>query len=79
MGKTIVEKILARASGSNDAAAGDIVSAKVSFLMTNDAVGELTVKACCGMAKSASAATTEISKPGWDTKTRRSTWHPRRL
>ena len=45
MGKTIVEKILARASGSNDASAGDIVSAKVSFLMTNDAVGELTVKA----------------------------------
>jgi len=45
MGKTIVEKILSRASGSKDASAGDIVSAKVSFLMTNDAVGELTVKA----------------------------------
>ena len=45
MGKTIAEKILAHAGGSTDASAGDIVSAKVSFLMTNDAVGELTVKA----------------------------------
>ena len=45
MGKTIVEKILAQASGSSDASAGDIVNAKVSFLMTNDAVGELTVSA----------------------------------
>ncbi|MFC1532564.1 3-isopropylmalate dehydratase large subunit [Thermodesulfobacteriota bacterium] len=45
MGKTIVEKILAKASSNKNASAGDIVNAKVSFLMTNDAVGELTVKA----------------------------------
>jgi 3-isopropylmalate/(R)-2-methylmalate dehydratase large subunit len=45
MGKTIVEKILAQAGGSSDASAGEIVNAKVSFLMTNDAVGELTVRA----------------------------------
>ncbi len=46
MGKTIVEKILSRA-GSEDARAGDIVNAGVSYLMTNDAVGELTVDAFC--------------------------------
>ena len=45
MGKTVVEKILARAGDSRDASAGEIVNAKVSFLMTNDAVGELTVRA----------------------------------
>ena len=45
MGKTIVEKIAAKASGDTGAVAGDIVNAKVSFLMTNDAVGELTVEA----------------------------------
>ena len=45
MGKTIVEKILNRDGGSRDLSAGDIVNARVSYLMTNDAVGELTVKA----------------------------------
>ena len=45
MGKTIVEKILAQASGQSGVSAGDIVVAKASFLMTNDAVGELTVDA----------------------------------
>ncbi len=45
MGKTLVEKLLTRASGEIEARAGDIVDAQVSFLMTNDAVGELTVKA----------------------------------
>ena len=44
MGKTIVEKILSRA-GSEDAHAGDIVNTKVSYFMTNDAVGELTIDA----------------------------------
>ena len=44
MGKTISEKILSHASGT-DARAGDIVDARVSYAMTNDAVGELTVKA----------------------------------
>jgi len=42
MGKTIVEKILSQAGGE-DAHAGDIVNADVSYVMTNDAVGELTV------------------------------------
>lgn len=45
MGKTIVEKILCHAAGSVDGVAGDIVEARVSHLMTNDAVGELTVSA----------------------------------
>jgi 3-isopropylmalate/(R)-2-methylmalate dehydratase large subunit len=45
MGKTIVEKILNRAGGGQDWSAGDIVDARVSYLMTNDAVGELTIKA----------------------------------
>ena len=45
MGKTIVEKILNRAGGSRDLSAGDIVNARVSWLMTNDAVGELMVQA----------------------------------
>jgi 3-isopropylmalate/(R)-2-methylmalate dehydratase large subunit len=45
MGMTIVEKILNHAGGCQDRTAGDIVDAKISFLMTNDAVGELTVKA----------------------------------
>ena len=40
MGKTIAEKILARAAGADAVTAGEIVTAKVSFLMTNDAVGE---------------------------------------
>ena len=44
MGLTITEKILQRASHSN-ARAGEIVNARVSYLMTNDAVGELTVQA----------------------------------
>ena len=42
MGKTIVEKILSRAGGCEDGSAGDIVDARISFLVTNDAVGELT-------------------------------------
>ena len=45
MGKTIVEKILGRAGGTPGASAGETVSAEVDFLMTNDAVGELTVQA----------------------------------
>jgi len=45
MGKTLVEKLLGRAAGEADASAGDIVNARISFLMTNDAVGELTVRA----------------------------------
>jgi homoaconitate hydratase family protein len=45
MGKTMVEKILSHAAGSDDGVAGDIVDARVSHLMTNDAVGELMVNA----------------------------------
>ncbi len=45
MGKTLVEKLLTKASGDIEARAGNIVNAQVSFLMTNDAVGELTVNA----------------------------------
>lgn len=45
MGQTIVEKILNAAGGCSDLAAGDIVDAGVSFLMTNDAVAELTLAA----------------------------------
>jgi 3-isopropylmalate/(R)-2-methylmalate dehydratase large subunit len=45
MGQTIVEKILNHAGGSETRCAGDIVNARVSHLMTNDAVGELTLKA----------------------------------
>jgi 3-isopropylmalate/(R)-2-methylmalate dehydratase large subunit len=45
MGKTIVEKILARAGENPEARAGDIVNAAISFAMTNDAVGELTIQA----------------------------------
>lgn len=45
MGKTMVEKMLGHSGGNPDASAGDIVNAKLSYLMTNDAVGELTAKA----------------------------------
>ena len=45
MKMTIIEKILNHAAGCKGVTAGDIVNAKVSFLMTNDAVGELTVNA----------------------------------
>jgi 3-isopropylmalate/(R)-2-methylmalate dehydratase large subunit len=45
MGRTIVEKILSNAGGCSDLSAGDIVDASVSFLMTNDAVAELTLAA----------------------------------
>ena len=45
MGRTLVEKILGRASGNSRARAGDIVNCEISFLMTNDAVGELAVQA----------------------------------
>ncbi len=45
MGQTIVEKILNNAGGGGNLAAGDIVDARVSFLMTNDAVAELTLAA----------------------------------
>jgi 3-isopropylmalate/(R)-2-methylmalate dehydratase large subunit len=44
MGKTIIEKILNYAGGGN-AAAGDIVTVGLSYLMTNDAVAELTIQA----------------------------------
>jgi len=50
MGKTMAEKVLGQAGGNTEAAAGDIVNAKVSFLMTNDAVGELTIQAFEGLA-----------------------------
>jgi len=53
MGKTIVEKILSHAAGSDDGVAGDIVNARVSHLMTNDAVGELTVNAFTGIRNAA--------------------------
>jgi 3-isopropylmalate/(R)-2-methylmalate dehydratase large subunit len=45
MGKTIVEKILNHAGGGQDLSAGDIVNAKISSMMTNDAVAELTIEA----------------------------------
>lgn len=45
MGQTIVEKILNRAGGNSNLRAGDIVNARVSAVMTNDAVGELTIQA----------------------------------
>jgi homoaconitate hydratase family protein len=45
MGMTIVEKILNHAAGCKGVTAGNIVNAEVSFMMTNDAVGELTVNA----------------------------------
>jgi 3-isopropylmalate/(R)-2-methylmalate dehydratase large subunit len=45
MGKTIVEKILNHAGGTKDLSAGEIVNARVSHLMTNDAVAELLVQA----------------------------------
>jgi 3-isopropylmalate/(R)-2-methylmalate dehydratase large subunit len=45
MGRTIVEKILNNAGECSDLAAGDIVDARVSYLMTNDAVAELTLAA----------------------------------
>ena len=40
-----MEKILGKASGKENVSAGEIVNARISFIMTNDAVGELTVKA----------------------------------
>lgn len=45
MGKTITEKILSRAGKNPEAKAGDIVNADISFVMTNDAVAELTIEA----------------------------------
>lgn len=45
MGQTMVEKILNHAAEDGDCVAGDIVNARVSHLMTNDAVGELTLSA----------------------------------
>jgi 3-isopropylmalate/(R)-2-methylmalate dehydratase large subunit len=45
MGKTIVEKILNHAGERDGLRAGDIVDARISFLMTNDAVGERTCEA----------------------------------
>ncbi|MBA3028776.1 MAG: 3-isopropylmalate dehydratase large subunit [Desulfobacteraceae bacterium] len=51
MGKTIVEKILNHAAGTTDDRAGEIVSAKVSRVMTNDAVAELTIEALNAMGK----------------------------
>jgi 3-isopropylmalate/(R)-2-methylmalate dehydratase large subunit len=52
MGKTIVEKILSHSAGRPDASAGDIVNTKVSRVMTNDAVAELTIEALNAMGKS---------------------------
>jgi 3-isopropylmalate/(R)-2-methylmalate dehydratase large subunit len=57
MGKTIVEKILSQAGGNPDAFAGDIVNAGISFAMTNDAVGELTIEAF-----------EQIGREPWDNK-----------
>jgi len=54
MGKTIVEKILNHAGGG-DASAGDIVTVGLSYLMTNDAVAELTIQAF-----------EKLEKPPWD-------------
>ena len=51
MGKTIVEKILNRAGRTHQASAGDIINAHVSWVMTNDAVAELTMDAFCAMGK----------------------------
>ena len=45
MGQTIVEKMLGDSGGVPGVRAGEIVNARVSYLMTNDAVGELTVEA----------------------------------
>ena len=45
MGQTIAEKMLGHAGGVPDVRAGEIVNARISYLMTNDAVGELTVEA----------------------------------
>jgi 3-isopropylmalate/(R)-2-methylmalate dehydratase large subunit len=45
----MVEKIVGHAGGSDDSVAGDIVNACVSHLMTNDAVGELTIEAFAGI------------------------------
>ena len=55
MGKTIVEKILGRAGGDDHHSAGDIINAHVSWVMTNDAVAELTIGAFEAM-----------GKPPWD-------------
>lgn len=51
MGKTIVEKILNKAGGVTNLSAGDIVNAKVSWVMTNDAVAELTIDAFNAMGR----------------------------
>lgn len=56
MKRTVTEKILSRASG-RDALAGSIVEARVDFLMTNDAVGELVVRAF-----------EQLHKPVWDAR-----------
>jgi 3-isopropylmalate/(R)-2-methylmalate dehydratase large subunit len=45
MGQTIVEKILNHAGGTKDLSAGEIVNARISYLMTNDAVAELLILA----------------------------------
>ena len=44
MGQTMAEKILNHAANTRGRAAGEIVNASVSFLMTNDAVAELTIQ-----------------------------------
>ena len=43
MGKTMAEKILARASGSSSVSAGDIVTAKVDCAMMDDILGPRVV------------------------------------
>lgn len=45
MGKTMTEKILSHHAGGINASAGDIVTVDISWLMTNDAVAELTMEA----------------------------------
>ncbi len=44
LGQTIVEKVLARASGRRDVAAGDIVVAQVDLAVANDLSGPLAIK-----------------------------------
>ena len=44
MGMTLVEKILAKASGRRSVSPGDIVMAKIDVAMVHDITGPLTVK-----------------------------------
>jgi 3-isopropylmalate/(R)-2-methylmalate dehydratase large subunit len=50
-GRTISEKVLARAGGQTDAKAGEIVKARLDAVMINDATGVLAVQAMREMGK----------------------------